>query len=120
MRRAVSRPGVRAAVEVVGAELVIRFPGDQDVPDNHEDGVGDHDDGLVLGGAGAVAAPFHDVPVVEEFQVALVPDCGLRFCRRRSKISADVDTFSSAVTTPGGLVSGLQECLDGAAFVHGW
>jgi hypothetical protein len=29
-------------------------------------------------------------------------------------------SFSSAVTTPGGLVSGLQECLDGAAFVHGW
>jgi hypothetical protein len=41
--------GVGAAVEVVGAEVVIRCAGGQDVPDDDQDGVGDGDDlGLVL------------------------------------------------------------------------
>jgi hypothetical protein len=37
---------------------------------------GDHDDGFLLGGGAAVAAPFHHVPVVEGFEVAVVADCG--------------------------------------------
>jgi hypothetical protein len=45
------------------------------VPDDDEDGVGDDDDGLVLRGTVAVAAGFHDVPVVEGLEVALVPGC---------------------------------------------
>ena len=65
--------GVQAAVEVVGAELVVGGAGGQDVPGDDEDGVGHDDDGLVLGGAAAVAAGFHDVPVVEGLEVALVP-----------------------------------------------
>src|SRR6266567_1388890 len=68
--------GVQAAGEVIAAELVVGFAGGQDVPDDHEDGVGDDDDGFVLGNAGAVAAPFHDVPVVEGLEVALMPDRG--------------------------------------------
>ena len=64
---------VQAAVEVVGAELVVGSAGGQDVPDDDQDGVGDDDDGLVLGGAAAVPAGFHDVPVVEGPEVALVP-----------------------------------------------
>jgi hypothetical protein len=34
--------------------------------------VGDHDDRLLFRGGAAVAAPFHDVPVVEGFEVAVV------------------------------------------------
>jgi hypothetical protein len=34
--------------------------------------VGDDDDGFLLGDLAAVAAPFHDVPVVEGFEVAIV------------------------------------------------
>src|SRR5690348_4355862 len=66
--------GVQALGEVAGAELVVGFAGGQDVPDNHDHGVGDHDDGFLLGGLAAVAAPFHDVPVVEGSEVALVAD----------------------------------------------
>ena len=38
--------------------------------------MGDDDDGLGLRDAGAVAAPFHDVPVVEGLEVAVVADRG--------------------------------------------
>src|SRR6185312_3573211 len=64
---------VQAAVEVVGAELVVGGAGGQDVPDDDQDGVGDDDDGLVLGGAAAVPAGLHDVPAAEGPEVALVP-----------------------------------------------
>src|ERR1700746_855122 len=68
--------GVLAAGEVVGAEFVVGLPGGQDVPDDHDQGVGDHDDGFLLGELAAVAAPFHYVPVVEGFEVAVVADRG--------------------------------------------
>jgi len=38
--------------------------------------VGHHDDGFVLRGLAAVAAPFHHVPVVEGLEVAVVADRG--------------------------------------------
>jgi hypothetical protein len=41
--------GVQAAGEVVGAELVVGLSGGQHVPDDDEDRVDDHDDGLALG-----------------------------------------------------------------------
>jgi hypothetical protein len=44
------------------------------VPDDDEDGVADDDDRFLLGGRAAVAAPFHDVPVVEGPEVSLVTD----------------------------------------------
>src|SRR5216683_4341947 len=68
--------GVQAAGEVVGAELVVGSGGGQDVPDDHQQGVGDHDDGFLFRGRAAVAAPFHDVPVVEGLEVAVVADGG--------------------------------------------
>src|SRR5271166_7193159 len=55
--------GVQAGGEVVGAELVVGLSGGQDVPDDDDQGVRDHDDGLFLGDLAAVAAPFHHVPV---------------------------------------------------------
>ena len=60
--------GVQAPGEVIGAQLVVGLPGGQDVPDDHDQGVGDHDDGLVLGGGAAIAAPFHHVPMVKELE----------------------------------------------------
>src|SRR6266566_8231203 len=66
--------GVQAAGEVAGAEFVVGLPGGQDVPDDDDQGVGDHDDGFLLGELAAVAAPFHYVPVVEGFEVAVVAD----------------------------------------------
>src|ERR1700722_31178 len=68
--------GVQAAGEVAGAEFVVGLSGGQDVPDDDDHRVGDHDDGLLLRGLAAVAAPFHDVPVVEGFEVAVVADRG--------------------------------------------
>lgn len=50
--------GVGATGEVVFAELAVGLPGGQDMPDDHQDGVRDHDDGFLLGELGAVAAPF--------------------------------------------------------------
>src|SRR6267142_7070846 len=67
---------VQAAGEVAGAELLIGLPGGQDVPDDDYQGVGDHDDGFLLGDRAAVAAPFHHVPVVEGLEVAVVADRG--------------------------------------------
>ena len=37
--------GIQAAGEVVGAEFLVGFPGGQDVPDDDDHRVGDHDDG---------------------------------------------------------------------------
>src|ERR1700676_2690486 len=68
--------GIQAAGEVVGAELVVGLSGGQDMPDDDDHGVGDHDDRFLLRGGAAVAAPFHDVPVVEGFEVALMADRG--------------------------------------------
>ena len=62
--------GVQAGGEVVGAEFVVGLSGGQDVPER------DHHDGLFLGDLAAVAAPFHHVPVVEGFEVAVVADRG--------------------------------------------
>ena len=45
--------GAQAADEAVAAELVAGFAGGQDVPGDHEDGVGDDDDGLAFGDAGS-------------------------------------------------------------------
>src|ERR1700745_3907075 len=70
------RGGGRAVGEVVGTEFVVGLPGGQDVPDDHDQGVGDHDDGFLLGELAAVAAPFHYVPVVEGFEVAVVAGRG--------------------------------------------
>jgi hypothetical protein len=67
--------GVLAAGEVVFAELVVELSGGQDMSDDHQDGVGDHDDRFLLGELAAVAAPFHDVPVVEGLEVAGMADC---------------------------------------------
>src|SRR6266540_1019016 len=66
--------GVQALGEVVGAELVVGFAGGQDVPDNHDHGMGHDDDGFLLRDGAAIPAPFHDVPVVEGFAVAVVAD----------------------------------------------
>src|SRR5262249_47685965 len=66
--------GGGAPGEVVFAEFVVGFAGGQDVPDDHQDRVGDHDDGFLPGEGAAVAAPFHDVPVVEGFEVTRVAD----------------------------------------------
>ncbi len=63
---------VEAGGEVVSAEVVVRGPGGQDVPDDHEHRMGDHDDRLLLRGGAAVATPFHDVAVVEGLEVALM------------------------------------------------
>jgi hypothetical protein len=68
--------GVELAGEVVGAEFLVGFSGGQDVPVDEDQGVGDDDDGFVLGDLAAVAAPFDDVPVVEGFEVAVVADGG--------------------------------------------
>src|SRR5712691_2686520 len=68
--------GIQAAGEVAGAELVVGFAGGQDVPDDDDHGVGHDDDGFLLGDLAAVAAPFHDVPVVEGFEVAVVAGRG--------------------------------------------
>src|SRR6266496_4028696 len=68
--------GVEAGGEVVSTQFVVGLSGGQDVPDDDDQGVGDHDDGLLLGGGAAVAAPFNDVPVVERFEVAAVADRG--------------------------------------------
>jgi hypothetical protein len=57
--------GVEAAGEEIGAQLVVGFAGGQDRPDDDEDRVPDHDDRFLLRGGAAVAAPFHDVQVVE-------------------------------------------------------
>jgi hypothetical protein len=38
--------------------------------------VGNHDDRFLLGERAAVPAPFHDVPVVEGLEVAVVTDRG--------------------------------------------
>src|SRR2546427_4943498 len=61
--------GVEAAGEVVGAEFVVGLPGSQDVPDDDDQGVGHDDDGLLLGGLAAVAAPFHELPGVEGVEI---------------------------------------------------
>src|SRR5215813_5356051 len=66
--------GVQAGGEVAGSEFVVGLSGGQDVPADDDQGVGDHDDGFLLGSGTAVAAPFHDVPVVEGFEVAVVAD----------------------------------------------
>src|SRR5260370_27516387 len=68
--------GVLAASEEVGAELVVGDAAGQDVPDDDEHGVGDDDDRFLLGIGAAVAAPFHDMPVVEGLEVAVVADRG--------------------------------------------
>ena len=68
--------GVEVAGEVVGAELVVGPGSGQDVPDDDEDGVGDHDDGFLFRGRAAVAAPLHDVPAVESFEVPVVAGGG--------------------------------------------
>src|SRR5271170_5169862 len=54
--------GVGAAVEVAGAEVIVGLSGGQDMPDDHEDRVGDGEDRLALGGGGPVAAVAGDVP----------------------------------------------------------
>lgn len=59
--------GVHAAGEEIGAEFVVGPAGGQDVSD-------DHQDRFLLRGRAAVAAEFHDVPVVEGLEVALVVD----------------------------------------------
>src|SRR5215470_15772426 len=64
---------VAALGVVVLAEFVVGLAGGHDVPDDHEHGVGDDDDRFLFGGRVAVATPFHDVPVVERFEVAAVP-----------------------------------------------
>jgi len=66
--------GVEAAGEEVGAKLVVGHAAGQDVPDDDQQGVGDHDDRLLLRGRAAVAAPFHHVPVVQGPEVAVVAD----------------------------------------------
>ena len=47
--------GIQAGDEVVGTEFVVGLSGDQDVPDDDDQGVGDHDDGFLLRGLAAVA-----------------------------------------------------------------
>ena len=68
--------GIEAGGEVVRAEFLVGFAGGQDVPDDDDHRVGDDDDGFLLGDRAAVAAPLHDVPVVEGFEVAVVADRG--------------------------------------------
>lgn len=68
--------GVGAAIDAVGAEVVIRCAGDQDVPHDHEDRMGNGDDALVPSGLVVVAVVVSNVPVVERFEVAMVPDGG--------------------------------------------
>src|SRR6266566_9154987 len=68
--------GVQAAGEVAGAEFVVGLPGGQDVPDDDDQGVGDHDDGFLLGELAAVAAPFHYVPVVERPEIPVLAGRG--------------------------------------------
>lgn len=66
--------------------------------------MGDDDDGLGLRNAGAVAAPSHDVPVVERLEVALVPDRGpVAFDEDRLEVLVAFPAFPGAVL-PGGLV----------------
>jgi hypothetical protein len=50
--------GIEAGGEVVRTEFPIGFAGGQDVPDDDDQGVGDDDDGFLLGDLAAVAAPF--------------------------------------------------------------
>jgi hypothetical protein len=59
--------------------------------------VRDHDDGLLLRGGAAVAAPFHDVAVVEGLEVALVAD------RRPGGLDQDRLEVLVAVTAPAGM-----------------
>src|SRR6266576_3408147 len=68
--------GVQAAGEVVGAEFVVGLPGGQYVPDDDDQGVGHLDDGFLLRGLAAVAAPFHHVPVVERLEIPVLADRG--------------------------------------------
>src|SRR6266404_2125022 len=69
-------PGDEAAGEEVGAEFMVGGAARQHVPDDDQERVGDHDDRLLLRGGAAVATPFHDVPVVEGLEVAVVANRG--------------------------------------------
>src|SRR5260370_3541725 len=89
--------GVQAGGEVVLAELLVGFAGGQDVPDDDDERVRDDDDGFFLRGAAAVAAPFHDVPAVEGFEVAVVAD------RRPGGLHQDRLEVLAAVPPPAGI-----------------
>src|SRR5947207_8582459 len=89
--------GVQPGGEVVLAEFVVGPAGGQYMPDDDDEGVRDHDDGLFLRGGAAVAAPFHHVPVVEGLEVSLVAD------RRPGGFDQDRLEVGVAVAAPAGM-----------------
>jgi hypothetical protein len=66
--------------------------------------VRDHDDGLLLRELAAVAAPFHDVPVVEGFEVALMADRGPGALDQQGLQVGVAFAAPAGAAFPGGLV----------------